>query len=141
MSTLRLVLMVTLLSPTTGIWLGILGKVSARVGILSESGVFVKYRNLPTAKLSCNSDANSGVNHSVERDRSIVLAADTQGGVRVVYQFSSGSNIQLLSRTVDKNGNLGTLQILDGNVPNTDEFSATADTNYNTHVLFKAYDG
>jgi RHS repeat-associated protein len=102
-----------------------------------ESGVVVTYK---TQRLvtSCNSGSGQ---YDGEQDRSVVLASDSQAGIRVIYQFHVGSNVQLQTTWLDGNGRSGPVETIAGSIPDSQEFSAVSDTDYGTHVVYRGTDG
>ena len=90
----------------------------------------------------CVNPGQSGVDVS-DQDRSIVLPADSQGGVRVIYQSCSGcgGNPSLHSEWANFQGSTGSDETIAPSVMNTDEFSAVNDPTFGMHVAYRTTDG
>jgi RHS repeat-associated protein len=90
----------------------------------------------------CVSSGSHGVDIS-DQDRSVVLPADSQGGVRIIFQSCSGcsGNPSLLSERANFQGGTVNNETITSTLMNTDGFSAIVDPNYGTHVAYATTDG
>jgi len=105
--------------------------------VTSESGIFMNYSGT-RVRNSCNSGSGG---FDSEQDRSVILPSNSQGQVRVIYQFHSGSAIQINARWMDGLGYAGQIETVETNTLGNEEFSATVDSNYNDHLVYRGTNG
>ncbi len=74
-------------------------------------------------------------------DRSILIPADSNGKVRIIYQYRGTNSSPSLMTTWYDGSSTGPTDTLQSTVPDNDQFSAVADANYGNHLLYKMNDG
>lgn len=83
--------------------------------------------------------------NSADRMRSVVVPSDSSGKVRVIYQIfvNMGGNwhVEKLRSAWYDGVNIGPIEDLDSIITTGPEFSAVADPNYGTHVIYKMGNG
>ncbi len=104
-----------------------------------NSQLIVKFNNfekLVDQVITC--DPYPGLGGDRDTLRSIILPADSMGTFRIIYQYPSqaGPFTILRSKTIDINGNLGGVELIDSNGPYDDSFSAVVDASYSNHVVY-----
>ncbi len=109
----------------------------AGTGVSSESAVYSYYAG-NRVRESCN---YGSAGFDSQQYRSVILNSNSSGQVRVVYEFQSGSSTQILSRWHDVPGYAGTIETVDPSTLGNEEISATTDTNYGLHLLYKGTNG
>jgi hypothetical protein len=104
----------------------------------SESYLYLNYgvRQIVQSNSSCDITA------SYNQDRSILIAGDNVGDVRIVYQYQgTNSAPSLLTTLYDVSGAGGSTDTLQSTVPDNDQFSAVSDSNYGTHIVYETTGG
>ena len=75
-----------------------------------------------------------------DQDRSVILP-DSQGRIRVIYQYRGTSSTDALLSNWFDGVNLGTTDTIESSVPDGPEFSASSDSSQNINVVYKMSDG
>jgi RHS repeat-associated protein len=105
---------------------------------LFDTCVLVKYKSYPTVEVY--GDVGGGT----EEIRSVLLPSDSQGGIRVVFEWHPPwlPNAMLQScYPIVSGGCNGPVETVDGSMLDTYELSAVSDSNFGTHVVYRGTDG
>jgi len=73
---------------------------------------------------------------SMDNDRSILIPADSNGKVRIIYQYAGTNSAPSLLTTWYDGTATGPTDTLQSTVPDNDQFSAVADSNYGQHLVY-----
>ncbi len=104
------------------------------------SSLYMNYSNHllePASEQGCTGPGYSNPPFATaDNDRSILIPADSNGKVRLIYQFAGLNSAPSLYTTWfdgSSTVNYGTLQ---STVPDNDQFSAVAEANYGQHIVY-----
>jgi RHS repeat-associated protein len=73
---------------------------------------------------------------TMDNDRSILIPADSNGKVRIIYQYAGTNSAPSLLTTWYDGTTTGPTDTIQSTVPDNDQFSAVADTNYGQHLVY-----
>lgn len=105
--------------------------------ISSEVGTFITYNGNTTNALCWSGPPG----YDAQRDRSVIVPYGLNGRVRVVYQFhvTLDPKAKLASEWIDSNGSTGPFEAVESSsMTDSDEFSAVADANYGTNLVYRS---
>ena len=78
---------------------------------------------------------------ATNNDRSILIPADTNGKIRIIYQYAGSNSAPTLYSTWYDGTTQGTTDTLQSTVPDNDQFSAVADANNGQHLVYTLTNG
>lgn len=109
------------------------------------SALYMNYSNsfqVPAFEQGCTGTGYSNPPFATtDNDRSILIPADANGKVRIIYQFAGTNSAPSLYTNWFDGSSTGSTVTLQSTVQDSDQFSAAADANYGQHIVYTMPDG
>ncbi|HZY94022.1 MAG TPA: hypothetical protein VFE98_04070 [Candidatus Bathyarchaeia archaeon] len=109
------------------------------------SNLYVNYGGTVTEPQNINGctgpDYSNPAFADTNNDRSTIIPADSIGKVRIIYQYVGTSSAPSLYTTWYDGTSSGTIETIQSTVPDNDQFSAVADSNYGQHLVYVTNSG